>query len=147
MKKLMQVLFSIFFATTISLPADALVNPNDEVDDAIDEQAMNSVDTDSYKLAFITGDFGLHQISAGETMRSESPVIFVSDPMGKIVKDAQVVTTIIDKNGRQLMCLAHPFKSGYLLPTYHLFPGRYRVEAEIITNGALLTEEFSFVKA
>lgn len=147
MKKLMQILFSIFFATTISLPADAMVNPNEEIDDGIDEQTANSIESDNYQLAFIMGDFGLQQTNVAETTRSESPVIFVSDPAGKIVKDAQVVTTIIDENGRHLMCLAHPFKSGYLIPTYHLFPGRYRVETEVITNRVLLTEEFSFVKA
>jgi hypothetical protein len=147
MKKLMQILFSIFFATTISLPADAMVTPNGEGDDVTDEQTTNSIESDSYQLAFIMGDFGLHQTSAGVTSRFESPVIFVSDPAGKIVKDAQVVTTIIDTNGRHMMCLAHPFKSGYLLPTHHLLPGRYRVEAEVITNGSLLTDEFRFVKA
>jgi len=146
MKKFLQILFSIFFATTISLPADAMLNPNEDMDDSIDEQTTNSVEAADYQLAFIMGDFGIHQAIADGTSRAESSVIFVSDPAGEIVKDAQVVATIIDTDGRQMMSLAHPFKSGYLLPTYHLLPGRYRVEAEVITNGLLLTDEFSLVK-
>jgi hypothetical protein len=74
-------------------------------------------------------------------------VMFISNPDGKIVKDAQVVTTIIDQNGGQVMRRARPLKGGYLIDTAHLTPGPYRLEAEIVTNGCLLTDEFLFQKA
>jgi len=74
-------------------------------------------------------------------------VMFISDPRGKIVKDAQVVTTVIDYAGRQLMQRALPMKGGYLIDTMQLPPGDYRLEAEIVTSGRLLTDEFVFQKA
>jgi hypothetical protein len=144
MKKLIQVLCSVFFATTISLPADALSNPVENIDDTTKEQ---SSDYDSYHLALITGDFGLQYARMDSPLHPETPMIFVSDPAGKIINNAQVITTIITPEGDQFMHQAYPIKNGYLLPTNHLSPGRYRIEAEVIIQGCLLTDEFSFVKA
>lgn len=73
--------------------------------------------------------------------------MFVTDARGKIIKNAQVVTTIIDRQGNQHLSRALPFKGGYLLAIDHLSTGRYRVEAEILTIGQLLTNEFRFNKA
>jgi hypothetical protein len=42
---------------------------------------------------------------------------------------------------------ARPLKGGYLIDTAYLAPGPYRLEAEIITDGQLLTDEFLFRKA
>lgn len=146
MKKLVQILCSIFFATTISLPVDALANPEEDFNDTKDEQTVSVSEVDNYHVALVTGDFGL-RLSASDKKNSQGPpLLFVSDATGKNIKDAQVVTTIIDSRGRQMMSQALPLFGGYLLLTNHLAPGRYRVEAEIVTNGWLLTDEFSFVK-
>ncbi|SEA46553.1 hypothetical protein SAMN05660420_02167 [Desulfuromusa kysingii] len=148
MKKLLQVLFSIFFATTISLPAEALATPTEEIDDTVGEQtATKASEPENYYLRFIMGNFGTQFLTEDSTPNAESPMLFVSDSMGKIVKNAHVVATIIAPDGRQMMGIAQPFRSGYLLPTHHLMPGRYRVEAEVVTNGWLLTDEFSFMKS
>jgi hypothetical protein len=146
MKKLIQVLCTIFFATTISLPADAIANSNEEFDDPMEEQTGRASASDNYQLALVTGDFGLQLARANAAEAANSPMIFVSDPAGKIIKNAQVITTIIDSKGRQEMSQAWPFKGGYLVSANHLASGRYRIEAEIITNGRLLTDEFSFVR-
>ena len=146
MKKMIQVLCSIFFATTISLPADALANPIEEFDDDIEGNTVQQAESDNYHLALVTGDFGLQLVNSSTTRGSDVPMIFISDPAGKMVTNAQVVTTIIEPNGTQVMHRAWPFKSGYLLSTNHLSPGQYQVEAEVIANGWLLTDAFSFVK-
>lgn len=142
MKKMIQVLCSIFFATTISVPVDALANPVEEFDDDVKGSTAQYSESDDYNLALVTGDFGLQMASNN----SNIPMIFISDPTGKMVTNAQVITTIIEPNGTQMMNRAWPFKSGYLLSTNHLSPGRYRIEAEIVTNGWLLTDAFSFMK-
>ena len=147
MKKLIQILCSIFFATTISLPAEALANPAEDINDNADEQVAPASESDMYHQALVMGDFGF-QFSSMQTAHNFGlPMIFINDPNGKMVKDAQVVTTIIDPDGRQLMNRAWPFKGGYLVSATELPPGQYRLEAEIITNGRLLTDEFSFVKS
>jgi len=147
MKNLVNVLCSIFFATTLSLPAEALANPVEDLNDTIDEQVVEHSAADCYHLALLTGDFGLQLVKTGSTYNSGPPIVFTSDPTGKIVKDAQVITTIIASSGDQIMLRAWPFKCGYLVATNHLSPGRYRVEAEIVTEGRILTDEFSFIKA
>jgi hypothetical protein len=147
MKKIIQVLCSIFFATTLSLPVDALANPVEELDDDLESCTAQHAESDSYHLALVTGDFGLQLASTATAHRSDHPILFISDPAGKIVTDAQVITTIIEPNGVQTMNRAWPVRSGYLLSTNHLSSGRYLIEAEIITNGCLLTDTFSFVKS
>ena len=150
MRKLIQALCSIFFVTTLTLPADALVNnaeePNDNSDEQAIEQAIQPVRDDDYHVAFLSGDFGLQFTRTPMTDQFATMVMFISDPDGKVVKGAHVVTTIIDQNGAQLMRRARPLKGGYLIDTAHLAPGPYRLEAEIITNGQLLTDEFLFQK-
>lgn len=147
MKKFFQVLCSIFLASTISAPVDSLANPGDDMNDANEEQVGQPSEADNYHLSLVMGDFGLQQTRMATVRHADPPMIFVSGPTGKIVKDAQVVTTIIAANGDQMMCRALPFRSGYLIPTSQLSPGRYLLEAEIVTNGWLLTDMFSFVKA
>jgi hypothetical protein len=147
MKKLIQALCSVFFVTTMALPAGALANTAEEVKDSAEEQAVQSPEADDYHLAFLSGDFGLQFARTRMADQFATLVMFISNPDGKIVKDAQVVTTIIDQNGGQVMRRARPLKGGYLIDTAHLTPGPYRLEAEIVTNGCLLTDEFLFQKA
>lgn len=147
MKKTIQVLCSIFFATTISLPADALTTPVEDLDDDVESCSAQHADSDNYHFALVSGDFGLQPSGANTGKLSNPPMLFISDPIGKLIADAQVITTIIEPNGRQMMNRAWPFKNGYLLATSYLPPGRYQIEAEIITNGRLLTNAFSFVKS
>jgi hypothetical protein len=147
MKKFIQALCSVFFVTTMALPADALTNSTEELRDASEEQAVEPVIVDDYHVAFLSGDFGLQFSRIPMTDQFATMLMFISNPGGKVVKDAQVVTTIIDQNGAQLMRRARPLKGGYLIDTAYLAPGPYRLEAEIITDGQLLTDEFLFRKA
>lgn len=73
--------------------------------------------------------------------------LFITGADGKIIKNAQVVTTIIDQQGNQQAARALPFKGGYMIAIDHLPAGQYLVEAEILTKGQLLTDQFRFNKA
>lgn len=147
MKKLSKAVCSVLFATTMAFPANALANPNQEFDDAAEESVSQPLEEDLYNMAFLTGDFGLHYSKAGITDQIGTMVMFLSGPDGKIVKDAQVITTIVAQDGTQQMHRARPMKGGYFIETAHLSPGQYRLEAEIITAGRLLTDEIYFQKA
>jgi hypothetical protein len=147
MKKIIKAVCSALCVTAMALPASALANPGNELDDNIEEATVQQEQSDDYNLAFVTGDFGLQFAVTGPNLALGAMVMFVSDPRGKIVKDAQVVTTVIDCAGRQLMQRAQPMKGGYLIDTMQMPPGHYRLEAEIVTNGRLLTDEFVFQKA
>lgn len=145
MKKLIQVLCSVFFATTMSLPVDALANSVEDRTDTMEEQMAEPSEPDSYHLVLVAGDFGLQPIHSEKPAQFGLPLIYITDPMGKMVKNAQIVTTIISPDGDQLMNRAIPFRGGYIVFTNHLLAGRYRVEAEVVTDGLLLTREFNFV--
>lgn len=147
MKKFVQTLCSILFATAIASPSDALPTPAQDLCDSTEEQIGQPSVADNYHLRLIMGDFGIQPHENTTTHQDSSPMLFVSSPAGKIVKDAQVVMTIIAPDGQQRMCRALPFRSGYLVPTWQLAPGHYLLEAEIVTDGYLLTDLFSFEKA
>jgi len=147
MKKMVQALCSVFFITTMALPADVLASGVEGIKDTTEELAVQSTEADDYHLAFLSGDFGLQFARTRLSDQFATMLMFISNPDGKIVKDAQVVTTTIDQNGGQLMRRARPLKGGYLIDTAHLAPGPYRMEAEIVTSGCLLTDEFLFQKA
>ena len=143
MKKFFKALFSVLFATIMVLPIEALANPVQEFDEIIEEREAQPSESDNYSLTFLKGDFSSQLARTDTKGQPEYLVIFISDSDRQIVKNAQVVTTIIDQNGSQRMCRARAFKGGYLIDTGQLMPGQYRVEAEIVTNGWLLTDEFN----
>jgi len=146
MKKILQALCSVCFVTTMALPADALANNVEELNDATEEQVTQTAEPDDYHLAFLSGDFCLEFSHAPVANPFPAMVMYVTNPEGKIIKDAQIVTTTIDQNGAQLMARARRMKGGYLIDTAHLQPGPYRLEMEIITDGRLLTDALLFQK-
>lgn len=147
MRNLLRALFSAFCVVNMSLPASAFASPAEDLSDPVDEQAERPSDSADYQLAFLAGDFGLRPVSGEATTPLGALLLFISAPDGKIVRDAQVVTTVIDQSGRQQMGRARPYKCGYQVAIDHLPAGRYRLEAEIVTAGRLLTDEFQFQKA
>ena len=144
MKNFFKTLLSIFCAMTVAAPTAVLATTGQEFEEISEECEARSADADEYSLTFLNADFGLSQDRTDIRDQAESLVIFIADPYGKIVKDAQVVTTIVGPRGSQLMRRAHPYKGGYVINTQALASGKYRLEAEIITNGSLLTDEFNF---
>ena len=146
MKKVIKAVCSALCVTAMALPAATLANPVNEAEDSIEDAAIEQDLSGDYHLAFVTGDFGLQFALTDMNQPLGAMVMFISDPRGKIVKNAQVVTTVIDHAGRQMMQRARPMKGGYLIDTMHFPPGHYRLEAEIATNGWLLTDEFAFQK-
>lgn len=147
MKKILRVVCSLLFATNMSLPADVVASETDDLTADDQELAIEATESGNYHLSLVVGNFGLLEHRDAAPGYADPPLIFVTDPKGKIVKNAQVVTTITTPNGdRQITSRAWPFKGGYLIPTHELAPGDYFVETEIVTGGRLLTDMFSLKK-
>jgi len=136
---------------SIALTGRVLAVPAEESLDNLKELADRSPAKDDkgkdFHLAFMTADFGLQLVSMEAGQPIGTLLLFLSDTNGNIIKDAQVITTIIDQQGSQQSSRALPFKGGYMIAINRLPIGQYRVEAEVVTNGQLLTEEFRFNKA
>jgi|GEM_PF-3195007 len=151
MKKLIKTVCSAFCMMSITMPINALANPPEESIDLIDEQVEQSadetLDENDYHMAFLTGDFGLQAANRVAAKPIETLVLFISDPQGKIIKNAQVVNTIVGQAGRQTMSRARPYRGGYMVAIHSLPAGRYRLETEIVADGRLLTDEFIFTRA
>ena len=147
MKKLIQILCSIFFASTVTLLADAHANTIEDINNNTKEQVSPSSEPDNYTQTMTMEGFAPHLSKMETASNADFLLLFVNDPNGKKVKDAQVITTVIHPHGRQRMNRAQPFKGGYQVFVNDLSPGCYRLEVEIVTNGRLLTDEFSFVKS
>ena len=99
---------------------------------------------DKFDLTLLDGGFSLLIFKTGFLDKPGTLVVFLGDPDGEIIRDAEIITTIIDQNGIQQMGRAQPQAGGYRINTTHLRPGQYRLEVEIATYGWLLTDEFRF---
>ena len=128
----------------LAVPAEGSL---DNLNEPADQSSAKADKSKDFHLAFMTADFGLQLVSMEAGQPIGTLLLFLSDTNGNIVKDAQVITTIIDQQGSQQSSRALPFKGGYMIAINHLPTGQYRVEAEVVTNGQLLTEEFRFNKA
>lgn len=126
--------------------ANTLPNPIEEFNDA-DEERNSPLESDNFKQAFLTGDFELLLFNTRLKGRLGTMVMFLGDPDGELVKDAQVITTVVGQSGIQQMRRARPWKGGYLIDTEYLKFGQYRLEVEIVTDCWLLADEFYFQKA
>lgn len=146
MKKMIQLLCSLLFATSITCPADALVVPAEDPADAKVEEYVDVKPSEDYQINLLQMDLG--ELDGERSQHSSAQqILFVSDSRGKVIKDAQVVITLVSPSGYQMMTRAWPFVGGYLVPTGHLPAGQYRVEIEAVTNGRFVTDEFAFWKA
>lgn len=146
MKKIIQLLCSLLFATSISCPAEALVAPAEASMDTKVEEYVEVKPSEDYQINLLKVDLGELGRELSQDRQTQQ-ILFVNDSRGKVVKDAQVVTTLISPNGHQIMMRAWPFVGGYLVPTGNLPAGQYRMEVEAATNGQLLTDEFVILKA
>lgn len=145
MKNILKALFSLLFALSMATPAPALARTDQELDERSEERVTHSLDAGDYTLAFVKGDFKLSVDRAEVADQADALLVFITNPHGKLVRDAQVVTTIIGPGQAPVMDRARAYKGGYLINTAALTPGRYRLEAEIITDGWLLTDQFTFL--
>lgn len=146
MKRLMKALFSIFIVMTMTTPATALINPVLELNDITEEEETCSAEFggDDYKILFLRSDFNLNPDRNDISDQCGSLMFFMTNPQKRIVKNAQVVVTLISQTGVQTMLRARPHKGGYFIQTDSLEPGQYSLEAEIIIDGWLLTDQINF---
>ena len=146
MKRFIKALFSIFVAMTISSPMESIANPVLELNEVTEEEEVSSTESDAegYTIMFLRSDFGLSPDRRDISDQAGSLVMFMTNPKSKIIKNAQVVVTLISPTGEQTMLRARPHKGGYFIPTDGLDLGRYRLEAEIIADGWLLTVQVYF---
>lgn len=151
MKKSLKVMGLAVCFLSITLAGNVLAAPREESLENLEEQADQPTDKDDREkdchLFFVKRDLGVQEASmeAGEPI--DTFHLFITGPDGKIIKNAQVITTITDQSGSQQVSRALPFKGGYMVAIDHLATGQYLVATEIVTKGQLLTEEFRFSKA
>ncbi len=143
MKKFFKTFLPVFFAVTMTTPGGALAATFQEFEEPVEEQEIKS-DYDGYNLTFLKADLNLTLNRTDLADDDGTLVVFITNADGKIVKEAQVITTIIGSDQSQLTNRAQPYKGGYVINTKALSPGKYRLEAEIITEGLLVTDEFIF---
>ena len=141
----------VFCLLSITLAGNVLAIRSEEMLENLEEQAdqateKNDRDKDC-RLFFVKSDLGVQEASleAGEPIHILH--LFITGMDGKIIKNAQVVITIIDQQGNQQANRALPFKGGYILSIDQLATGQYLVETEILTKGQLLADVFRFNKA
>jgi len=151
MRKPFMFLGLVFCFLSITLAGNVLAIRSEEMLGNREEQGdqateKNDRDKDC-RLFFVKSDLGVQEASleAGEPIHILH--LFVTDMDGKIIKNAQVVITIIDQQGNQQANRALPFKGGYILSIDQLATGQYLVETEIVTKGQLLAEVFRFNRA
>jgi hypothetical protein len=125
--------------------ANTYPSPSKEFDDA-DEERNTPLESGNFKQALLAGGFEMLLFNTHLKGKLGTMVMFLGDPGGELVKDAQVITTIVGQSGIQQMCRARPRKGGYLIETEHLKFDKYRLEVEIVTDGWFLTAEFYFQK-
>lgn len=148
MKNILKTFFTLFFALTMTTPAEVLANPAYETNDAIEEETHSTKSAnEGHTIVFLRSDFGLSPDRENISDQAGSLVMFMTNPKRKIIKNAQVVVTIVSQSGDQFMSRALPYKGGYLIRTDSLDPGHYRLDAEIVTDGWLLTDQFYFEHA
>ena len=146
MKSIIKALLSVFVALTISSPIESNANPVLELNDVAEEEEARSTESDAedYTIMFLQSDLGLSLGRKNVSDQAGFLMMFMTSPESKIVKDAQVVVTLISQTGEQTMSRARPHKGGYFIPTASLDPGRYRLETEIIADGWMLTDQLYF---
>lgn len=138
-------------ALSMTVAGNALATRMEEALETLDEQTDQAAEKSDRekdcRLFFLKRNLGVQEAS----MEAGEPIdilhMFITGADGKIIKNAQVVSTIIDRHGNQQLSRALPFKGGYILAIDHLSSGQYRVETEILTTGQFLTDEFRFNKA
>lgn len=133
---------------SITMAGNALATAPEETSGFPEEQAAGSdVEAKDCHLFFVKNNLGLQQASmdAGDPINTLH--FFVTGTDGRIIKNAQVITNLIDEAGNQQLTRALPFKGGYLLALDHLAAGAYLAETEIITRGRFLSETFRFNKS
>ena len=124
---------------------NTFTSPIEEFDDA-DEARNPPLESGDFKQVLLAGGFELLLFNTRLRGKLGAMVMFLGDFGGELVKDAQVITTIVGQSGTQQMCRARPRKGGYLIEMENLELGQYRLEVEIVTAGWFLTAEFYFQK-
>lgn len=122
-----RILLCLTCVANMALPAEAM--PDHATDD--DNHQIHASTSEGYRLSF-----------AYAGANASALRLSVSRSDGSAVKDAQVVIALIDHRGRQHRARAAAEHGGYRIDTAPLAAELCRVEAEIITDGQLLTDHF-----
>ncbi len=69
-------------------------------------------------------------------------VLFVADPEGEPVQDAQVIFTVIDPQGTNLLAEATPRNGGYALRLNGRSSSAIRIETVVVTSRQMLIDDF-----
>ncbi|WP_432822179.1 hypothetical protein [Trichloromonas sp.] len=122
-----RIILCIAYVASMALTADAM--PARMADD--DSREIHASTSEGYRLSYALA--GTNETSLNLAVRH---------PDGSLVKNAQVVVTLIDRQGRHRLTRARVENNGYRVDTGPHAAELCRVETEIITGGQLLTDHF-----
>jgi len=124
-----KILLCLACVANMALPAEAMPDPTTD-----DNQQLHTSTSEGYQLSF-----------ARDGANASILKLAIRHPDGSAVDDAQVVIALIDGQGRHQLARAAADRDGYRIDTGTLAAELCRVEAEVITDGQLLTDHFRIV--
>ncbi len=74
--------------------------------------------------------------------QSKQMMLYITDPVGQRVRDAQVIFSLIEPRAHHQMTRLDPWGGGYFCQFRLSGFGVYRVETELISDGQMLTDAF-----
>ncbi len=77
--------------------------------------------------------------------RSKQLMLYITDPSGHRVRDAQAILSLVDPQGHKQMARLDPWGGGYFCKFEFGGFGLYLVEMELITDCQMLTDAFFLV--
>lgn len=150
MEKSFKLIGVALCSLSITLAGDAFATTEETLSGSGERENQSCEEAnyeDDCQLFFLKSNLGIQEASLDAGSPVNTMHLFITGKEGKIVKNAQVVMTIIDEDGVHHLVRAIPSKGGYVLPIDHLRSGPYLVETEILTQGGILTKTFRFHKA
>jgi len=130
-------------AVLATSPDNAFGSPEEQIEQTLDPENRD----DSCRLFYVKKDFGLQLAGMEEREPINTLHFFVASMDGKIINNAQVVTTLHNEQGESYAVRALPFKSGYTIDIAPYPAGQYLAEVEIVADHQLRTKMFRFAKA
>ncbi len=115
-----------------ALPASAPRSPLETV--PVSDQAVRAFTNEGFLFTYL--------LESRHENLDPQLVLFVADPEGDPVQDAQVIFTVIDPQGANLLAEATPRNGGYALRLNGRSSSTLRIETVVVTSRQMLLDDF-----